>query len=338
MNRAERPWFGAVLALSAIFALGVPGGPASGAEKVSVRLKWLHASQFSGIYAAQDKGWYAAEGLDVTINAAGPTLRPEPLVAAGTDTFGVSDTVTQIASRDKGIPVVQIATILQKNPLVVVTKKKSGPARLEDFKGKRLSVPFTGIQYQTRGVLRKFGVMPGSYTEVPFTQSVKPFVDDQVDAVAIPVYDEYLTIVEMGVTDLNVFSLAENGFNIPRDGIIVHEKTLAEKPDMVLGFLRATLRGWQWALENPKEAIDIVMKMNPNLTRGHQENQLVELTKLIKYGEALTQGLGYQNPKDWEFALQFMLENDLIKKPVDLSRAYTNEVWSKVPAEYRRIK
>ena len=118
----------------------------------------------------------------------------------------------------------------------------------------------------------------------------------------------------------------------------MYEKTLGEKPQVVQGFLRATPKGWQRTLDNQKAAIDIVMKMNPNLTRAHQEAQMSELVNLIKFGEALTKGLGYQDPKDWEFAMQFMLGNDLLKKPVDLSRAYTNAVWERVPLEAKRIK
>jgi len=130
-----------VLAFSMGLGLLLGGLPAAAQEKASVRLKWLPQAQFAGIYMAKEKGFYLAEGIDMTINPGGPNISAEALVAAGTDQFAQGGGVdSQVTSRAKNLPLVTIGIMHQKTPFVFISHADSGIKAVKDFKGKKVSV------------------------------------------------------------------------------------------------------------------------------------------------------------------------------------------------------
>ena len=152
--------------------------PASAAEKVSVRLKWLAQAQFAGFYVAKAKGFYEEGGLDLTINPGGPNLNVETLVASGNDTFGLAGgTETVLFAREKGLPLVCIGVTVQTTPFTYVTYKDSGITKVKDFAGKKVATWFTGTQYTLYSMLASAGVKQSDLTIVPQSGSLAPFVE-----------------------------------------------------------------------------------------------------------------------------------------------------------------
>src|ERR1700733_14027271 len=124
-----------------------PAAPAAAETltKASLRLKWLAQAQFAGFYVAQAKGYYKAEGIDLSINPGGPNLLTENLVATGADTFGLSGgTDSVFAARDKNLPIVCIGVAHQITPFIFVTRKDGPVKTIQDFKGKTVTTCFTG--------------------------------------------------------------------------------------------------------------------------------------------------------------------------------------------------
>jgi NitT/TauT family transport system substrate-binding protein len=327
------------LLLAGIF-LGLVGtGAAGAAEKVSLRLKWLPQAQFAGYYVAQAKGYYAAEGLEVTINPGGPNIVAENLVASGSEQFaqgGGADSL--LAGRDKGLPLVGLAVLFQKTPNMLVAKRESGITKLEDLAGKKVSLWYTGMQFIFRGMLRAKGVDLAKVTEVPQGVTMSPFINNEIPVASVTVYNELQTLYEQGIKDLVIFDPADYGVIIPRDTIVTSERLVQEKPELVQKFLRASLRGWKAAIENQAEAVELVVKANPNLKRDHQTSMMREVAKLMTWGPGGEKGIGVFDRKAMEFTHAFLLEHKQLGKPVDLDKAYTLKFWNDVPDSIKRVR
>lgn len=335
-----REGFARGLVLGALVLGGVIlGGPAGAAEKVSLRLKWLPQMQFAGYYVAQARGYYQQEGLEVTINPGGPNIVAENLVASGSDQFGHGGGVDSLlASRDKGLPIVALAVLFQKTPNLLVAKRESGITRLEDLAGRKVSLWYTGMQFIVRAMLRARGVDPARIVEVPQGVSMAPFVNNEVPVASVTVYNELQTLYSQGIRDLVIFDPADYGVVVPRDTLITSERMIQERPEVVLRFLRASLRGWKDAVEQQAEAVDLVLRAHPQLKREHQMAMIAEVAKLVTWGPGGEKGIGYLDRKAIEFTHGFLLEHGQLSRPVDLDRAYTLRFWSEVPDGMKRAR
>jgi len=146
--------------------------------KASLRLKWLPQAQFAGFYVGVAKGYYKAEGIDLTINPGGPNILGENLVATGADTFAQSGgTDSVFAARDKGLPIVCVGVAHQITPFIFVARKDGPVKTIQDFKGKTVTTWFTGANHVLTGMLTKEGVKPEDVNIQPQQVSVTPFVD-----------------------------------------------------------------------------------------------------------------------------------------------------------------
>jgi NitT/TauT family transport system substrate-binding protein len=313
--------------------------PASAAEKVSVRLKWLAQAQFAGFYVAKAKGFYEQAGLDLTINPGGPNLNVETLVGSGNDTFGLAGgTETVLFAREKGLPLVCIGVTVQKTPFTYVTYKDSGIKTVKDFAGKKVATWFTGTQYTLYSMLASAGVKQSDLTIVPQSGSMAPFVEKQFDVAAATYYNELNTLKEQGLGDkLQLIRPDDYGVTVQQDTLLVSEKYRNEKPEQVQAFLNATVKGWKYALQNKKEAIDIIMAAAPSLNRAHQEAMLDEFEKLVKAGRGGTDGI-LALDMDLVGKMQTQLiDYKALKTPADLTKAYDGSFWAKVPVADKKF-
>jgi len=313
--------------------------PASAAEKVSLRLKWLAQAQFAGFYVAKAKGFYEQRGLDLTINPGGPNLNVETLVASGNDTFGLAGgTETVLLAREKGLPLVCIGVTVQKTPFAYVTYKDSGITKVKDFAGKKVATWFTGTQYTLYSMLASAGLKQSDLTIVPQAGSMAPFVEKQFDVAAATYYNELNTLKEQGLGDkLTLIRPDDYGVVVQQDTVLVSEKYRNEKPEQVQAFLDATIKGWKYALQNKKEAIDIIMAAAPSLNRPHQEAMLDEFEKLVKAGRGSSDGILAIDLPIIEKMQTQLVGYHALKASADLSKAYDPSFWAKVPVADKKF-
>ena len=330
-------------ALAAAFAAGsAVGTRAADAQeltKASLRLKWLPQAQFAGFYVAVAKGYYKAEGIDLTINPGGPNLLAETLVATGSDTFGLSGgTDSVFAARDKGLPIVCIGVSHQITPFVFVTRKDGPVKTIQDFKGKTVTTWFTGANHVLNGMLAKEGVKSDEVKIQPQQVSVTPFIDGQIDVVTATYYNELYTIQSrMPKDSLKLFVSEDYGITFPRDTLIVSEETAKTKPDLVKAFLRASIKGWKDAFADPKGAVDTVIAAAPTLDRAHQEYMLGEVKRLMTAGKAAQEGLFWIDADAIKTTHDFFLQYKVLSKPLDLKAAYDSSFISALPAADRKL-
>lgn len=263
---------------------------AQAAEKVTLQLKWVTQAQFAGYYVAKDKGFYEAEGLDVDIKPGGPDIAPAQVLAGGGADVIVDWMPSALATREKGVPLVNIAQPFKKSGMMLTCLKETGITKPDDFKGKTLGVWFFGNEYPFLSWMSHLNIPTEGGTDgvtvLKQGFNVDPLLQKQAACISTMTYNEYLQVLEAGVKadDLVTFKYEDEGVATLEDGLYVLEDKLKDttfKENMVK-FVRASMKGWKYAEENPDEAADIVLENDASgaQTEAHQKGMMTEVAKL----------------------------------------------------------
>ena len=303
-------------------------------EIVTVPLKWLPQAQFAGYYVAAAKGYYKAEGLDVTIKAGGPDISPVQVIAGKGADVVVNWMPDALAAREAGVPLVNIAQVFNRSGMMLTCKKASGVSTPKDLKGKTLGVWFGGNEYPFLNWMAKLGLKPD--TDIKIMKqgfNVDPLLQNQAACISTMIYNEYWQVVDAGVkeSDLVTFFYEDQGVASLEDGLYVLESNLKD-PAFVkrMGkFLRASFKGWNEAVKDPAGAAKIVVAADTSGSANEkvQKRQMENVAKLIT--TANTAKIGYLEPAAYERTVKVLLSSGsspVIKK--DPGKAgYTHAVW-----------
>lgn len=268
-------------------ALAFMAGAAS-AEEVKLQLKWVTQSQFAGYYVAKDKGFYEEEGLDVTILPGGPDVAPTQVIAGGGADVVVDWMPSALAAREKGLPLVNIAQPFKSSGMMLTCLKESGVATPADFKGKTLGVWFGGNEYPFLNWMNKLGLKTDGSDVTVLKQgfNVDPLLQKQAACISTMTYNEYWQVIDAGVKpeDLVTFKYEDEGVATLEDGLWVMQDNLKDPAfdAKMVKFVRASMKGWKWAEENPDEAAMIVLENDETgaQTETHQKRMTREIAKL----------------------------------------------------------
>ncbi|MDG1208602.1 MAG: ABC transporter substrate-binding protein [Paracoccaceae bacterium] len=273
------------MALSGGYALA-----AGHANKVVLQLKWVTQAQFAGYYVAQDKGFYKEEGLDVEIKPGGPDVSPPQVIAGGGADVVLDWMPSALASREKGLSLVNIAQPFKSSGMMLTCRKDTGIASPADFKDKTLGVWFFGNEYPFLSWMSTLGIATdgsaGGVTVLKQGFNVDPILNKQADCVSTMTYNEYWQIIDAGLSpdDLIVFKYEDEGVSTLEDGMYVLEENLNDPVfvDKMVRFVRASMKGWKYAEENSDEAAEIVLDNDATgaQTEKHQKRMMGEVAKL----------------------------------------------------------
>lgn len=294
---------------AAAFALGATAAQA--AEKVTLQLKWVTQAQFAGYYVAKEKGFYDKVGLDVTINPGGPDISPPQIIAGGGADVVVDWMPSALASREKGVALVNIAQPFKRSGMMLTCRKETGIAKPEDFRGKTLGVWFFGNEYPFLSWMSKLGISTkGGDKGVKVLKqgfNVDPLLQKQADCVSTMTYNEYWQVIDAGLkpADLVVFKYEDEGVATLEDGLYVKEDRLKDAAfvDRMARFVKASMQGWAWARDNQKEAALIVLENDETgaQTEKHQIRMMGEINKLTAGSD------GSLDVKDYERTVNTLL-------------------------------
>src|SRR5689334_1801251 len=256
------------LVLAAGLTLGLSLTSAQAADPVTIQLKWVAQAQFAGYFVAKDKGFYKDTGLDVTIKAGGPDIAPEQVIAGGGADVIVDWMPAALASREKGNKLVNIAQPFKRSGMELTCRKDTGITKPEDFKGKTLGVWFFGNEYPFLSWMSqlKMPTTGGADGVTVLKQgfNVDPLLQKQADCISTMTYNEYWQIIEAGVKpeDLVVFKYEDQGVATLEDGLYVVEEKLKDPAFVttMAKFVKASMKGWDWAREHPDDAAKIVLE------------------------------------------------------------------------------
>lgn len=294
--------------------------------EINVGLKWIHQAQFTGNYVAVEKGYYAEQGLKVNLLPYDSKNIPIDSVVKGTETFGIAGADEIVLARAKGIPVKAIAVIYKTNPVVAYTLPNSGITKPQDFIGKTVGIERVGnidtnVGYLYYAMMARLGIDRSKIKEVTIGSDDLELLAGKTDVSTGYIINEP-NLVKEKLGSVNTILMADYGVNMYADVLFASDETVKNQPDLCERFVKATLAGWQYAIENESEATDIVMKYATNTTREHQANMLSASIPLINIGGTR---LGYMDPAEWARVESTLRGNKLLTKPVTVTDAYTNQ-------------
>lgn len=262
-----------VLGLGAVSALAAGTGPSKPLERVTLQLKWLHQFQFAGYYAAQAQGFYREEGLDVTILPGASDVVPLAEVLAGRAQFAVGDS-DLLVERVKGQPIVAMAALFQHSPYVILSRKDSNIRSPRDLVGKKVMLASGQGEVQLRAMLRHEGVEPGRVNIVPQTWSLDDLIAGRVDAMSAYATVEPRQLLNRGVAP-SIMRGADFGVDFYGDILFTSQSEVDRQAQRTEAFLRASLKGWTYALSHPNEIADIILTLPGVAQRGLTRDALV---------------------------------------------------------------
>ncbi len=320
-----------LLASAALMSLAAVSAQA--ADKLTLQLKWVTQAQFAGYYVAKDKGFYDDVGLDVTIKPGGPDIAPAQVLAGGGADVVIDWMPSALATREKGVPLVNISQVFSKSGMMLTCRKDMGVNASGDFKGKTLGVWFFGNEYPFLSWMDKLGLkIDGTGADITVLKqgfNVDPILQKQAACVSTMTYNEYWQVIDAGLKpeELSVFKYEEQGVATLEDGLYVLEDSLkdAKMKDKLARFVKASLKGWDYAVKNNDEAADIVLENDASgaQTEKHQRRMMGEIAKLIS-----SEKLGRLNEAAYKRTVDTLLSGKsspvISKAPVG---AYTQEIW-----------
>lgn len=271
-------------------AVSLTAMQAAAADKVTLQLKWVTQAQFAGYYVAKDKGFYEEEGLDVEIKPGGPDIAPPQVLAGGGADVIVDWMPSALATREKGVPLVNIAQPFKSSGMMLTCLKETGINKPEDFKGKTLGVWFFGNEYPFLSWMSTLGIKTdgseGGVTVLKQGFNVDPLLQKQAACISTMTYNEYWQVIDAGIKaeDLVTFKYEDEGVATLEDGLYVLEDKLADPAfkEKMVKFVRASMKGWKYAEANSDEAAEIVLENDASgaQTEAHQKRMMSEVAKL----------------------------------------------------------
>ncbi|WP_079526317.1 ABC transporter substrate-binding protein [Halobacillus hunanensis] len=306
---------------------GEESGTASGKDKkqeVKLVLDWTPNTNHTGLYVAQAEGYFAEQGLDVEIMLPGEA-GADQLVASGKADFGISAQETLTEARIQGVPVVSIGAIIQHNTSGFASPKKKGIKSPEDFEGKTYGgwgapvekAVLSSLMEKDNADVEKVNIINMGNTD--FFTAVKRDVDFAW------IYYGWTGIeAELRGQKLNMMYLTDYSKKLDyyTPVLTTSEKMMAENPETVEAFMAAVSKGYQFAIEKPDKAADILIEavpdLDPELVRASQE-------WLSPKYQADAERWGQQDIKVWKNYAEWMYNHNLLDKKLKAEEAFTNE-------------
>ncbi len=334
----------AVVAVAAIAVLlltacssSSPGGStdAEGKTTVTLRHSWIPDDLMMPVVAAKQLGFYAEENITLVDQVGNGGATSAQLVANGDVMIGVGEAAHVLNARNQGLPIVYIATQIQDQPNVLVTMTESGIATWDDLKGKTIGTTTTSSGHVgLRAALASQGIDESEVTFVNFPAgaALTTLPTGEIDAAgsflgniaALDFYD-----------DVSYLTYSEAGYVAPSTGFFVNESTLEGQADLLERFLRATLKGLRYAIDNPDEVAELFPNEYANVDPVGLAAKWKLNAQFVDTPAVAENGLGFIDPAGWESLRDALALAEQIPADFDLDGAYSTALLDKIPVEDR---
>ena len=289
---------------------------ANAQQKLVFTPQWTAQAQFVGFYVASNMGYYKEAGLDVVIKHPSASKPSINYLTEGESQFITLNLVTAMSFIDNGIPLVNVLQMSQQNNLMIVSHTPLNGK--ESLRGKKVGHWKSGFSELPMAMDKKFGL---GIQWVPFISNVNLYISGAIDATVAMSYNEFFQLKMAGqrIKDEQLLYMRDIGYNVPEDGVYVTAEFYRKHKDLVTKFAEATRKGWEWAVEHPDEALDIVMvTMRQSGAIGNMIAQEWMLKQILNQLADKDSGLrSYKlEPKSVELANRILMESGFIKKEI----------------------
>ena len=314
-----------IAALATAVTLAIPA-TAAAQDKVSLRLNWYLGGLHVPFYYGKERGFFAAEGIDLTINEGRGSANTVQVVAAGSDTFGMADSSSVIVTAAKGAEVKSVMSLLNSTGFSVVSLVENGIKTPKDLEGKRVAVsPGDPLGSLLQAVCKANNVDCGkiSMVQVDPAAKVVTVLEKKADALLGGADDQYFLIKYKG-QEPHALRYADHGANIVGMTILTTGNLIKTKPDLVRRFVRASVRSWEEAKKNPQAAVDAALKVKPDLNRQSTLDQMMVDFELLDSTNSKGKiGLGAK--ADWDQTINLLRQYRDLDTKEPWTTFHTNE-------------
>jgi NitT/TauT family transport system substrate-binding protein len=304
-------------------------------DTVNVQLSWIHTIEYAGFYQAVAKSYYATANLDTHLNTGGfdengNFINPVQKVVDGEADFGIIDAQTLLLERAQGTPIVAIAAIYQRSPVAFVSLAEKNITSPEDLGGMTAAIELTTSGSLFRSLLTSKGIDPGSVNMVQRTDySIAPLLDNQADIIDGWITNEAVILSKEGY-EYNALLVSDYGIEAYANVIFAREDTIANKPDMVERFVRATLLGIQSAVDNPEEAAQLAVQYNAERDLEIETEAMLRSVPLLNPNGSVP---GMMTAEAWQITYQILLDQKVLSEPLDVQSTYTLTFLNRIYAD-----
>lgn len=299
-------------------ACGQADGQRRPLRPITLQAAWLHDAQAAGVFAAAQNGYYAAEGLAVTPLPGGPGVDKFAPVLGGAAQLGVAGADELLLARSQGKPVRAVATIYRRSPIVFVAEAGSGIKRPQDLAGKTIRVT-PSVVASLRAMTARVGVRPDEYREIVLPSEVAEFRSGKAQVWGTYIHALALTLERAGPTLSYIFP-DDYGVHFYADTLFTTDDLIARDPDLVARVVRATLRGWRVAVENPQAAGALVRKYRADADADLEVAKMRASLPLIHTGEDT---IGWMRPEVWAGMERTLRQQRVLTAPMQVGDVYT---------------
>jgi len=311
--------------LGALAAL-LLAGPAAAQDRVTLRLNWLLYGFHSPFYLGVERGYYREAGIDLTIGEGQGSARAVQLVAAGSDTFGLSDGASIINGVTRGAPVQAVMGVMNRSPFAVIVRADAGVQRIQDLAGRTIAAT-TGEAglVMFPALLRANGMAADSvrFLRVDGAGKLVATLENRTIGMLGGVENQSLILPQRGVPVVNLL-YADLGANTMGLAIHATRDTLSRNPDMVRRFIRATQRSFEAGEREPEAAIASVMRVKADMDRALSLAQLRAGLPLVRSARGQQRPIGWMAPEDWAETLALMKEYQELRTELNADAFFTN--------------
>ncbi|MGJ9383444.1 ABC transporter substrate-binding protein [Salipaludibacillus sp. CF4.18] len=289
-------------------------------ESAEVVLNWFPKSQQGGVFAAQEKGFFTDNGLDVEISPGGPGVSSIQIVASGNAEFGLAHADQIVIARNEGIELVTLAAVMQNSPATLMFHEGEEITDFEDLNGRNAYIQ-AGIPY--------WEYLTNSYdlsdvTELGYTGQHVNFIEDPTGvSQAFETSEPYFLDKEGIATETMLVS--ESGFDPYNVVLFVPKDYLEENKETVQKFTSAFVEGWEFYEESPYEINEVIHEANPDLAVEDLKFETDSQEKFIYSGDAEEHGFGHMTEERWQTLIDQLVEIEMLDEGFDPNEIFTTE-------------
>lgn len=294
------------------------GNEKPAAVPVAIKLRWTHNAQFGGLYAADQEGYFAAEGIDATFLERGPGIDPIAAVLDGEAQFGIAGADVILLARSQGKPVRAIATIYQRNPVVFFALTNTGITTPQQFAGKTIRATLDMLP-TLRAMMAFMAIPPEAYQIVELPSDIARFASGEV-----PIWGGFVTGMVLDLQqagyDIQVIYPDNYGVHLYADTLFTTDAFMAESPDVVTRVVRATRNGLTFAVTQPEAIGPMVALYNDQADPAAESLRMMASIPLIQSG---TTRIGWMDQAKWQEMHDILLAQGVLPNEIDVSTVFT---------------
>lgn len=294
--------------------------PVHADDKIIFLTSWFAQAEHGGFYQAVAKGIYKKYGLDVTVKMGGPQVNSMQLLVAGQADFIMGYDLQVLSAIEKGLPVVTVGASFQKDLQGIMTH--DDVKSLADLKGHPILASTSAYTSWLPWLKGKYGFTDAQFH--PYTFNLQPFFADPMMAQQAYPSSEPFQAMKKNVK-VNFFLFSDEGYPPYGTTMVTTQKLVAEKPDMVARFVKASIEGWKSYLADPAAGNALIKKDNPSMDDEQIAFGIKRMNELHVFdgGDAAKLGAGIMTDARWEQTYKFMVSAHLLKPDTDWKNAYT---------------